>query len=575
MQIEEAVKRELVERVLSDADRVSYDTLQSAAIALIRDQFDAMVFDIADDTAPALRETMKRRLELLYRAEYDEEFRASERARVRADKQAFFDDYIFQWNVKEKRVLPFVLFERQREILEWIDDKYRRQTPGLLKKSREFGLSCLSMGFVQHSFIFERHFYGGVASRAQKYLYKRDNWKAILNKFIFSLEHLPWWLRGSFRKEKHVTKNQIINPDNSNIVDGEAGDDIGQGGRASIFIVDEYSLHHDQQNVEQSLAGTADCVIYIYTSKGPTTYVRSRLEKENVYPILVTPWYFDPRKVDGPEHVGDAEHWSQWAAEKERQIGAVPFAQEFGCDDEIPDASGIIRPAWVTASEEMAPVRPWGMPVAGLDLADGGEDKHVLAVRHGPVLTLNKWSSLEVEEVAPPVVDELVARNVDVCFYDNQGRGSAFGKAATEYAKKVGAGHIQFVGVAAKAKPTAGRYLRDSSQSCRERFANRATELWWAMSLALRGCYERVQQGADFELAPDEFFRVPNDPELKAQLVTRKFERTARGIALEDKRRMSKSPDEADAVSLTFSVRPRKDSTADAIAPNTAAPTIW
>ena len=48
---------------------------------------------------------------------------------------------------------------------------------------------------------------------------------------------------------------------------------------------------------------------------------------------------------------------------------------------------------------------------------------------------------------------------------------------------------------------------------------------------------------------------TPNDPDLIEQVSTRKFYREGERVKLESKYKLSKSPDEADALAMTFAVR--------------------
>lgn len=559
MTIDKRILRDqMLDRIVSDADRLSYHSLWSAVRCVVRGDFDGLTYE-EGECEPGLAQELLRRLKLYRKLEGDPAAQRQELERCLNDRIAFFDDYYWQPNVKERKVLPFVLFDRQREAVEWMHDLYTRQEPGLFKKSREFGGSCLTMGFITPSFVAEPHFSAGVASRKQQYLYVRKNWHSILEKFVFGLQHLPPWMRGNFRRDKHVSNNKILNPDNGALVMGEVGEYIGSGGRASIYIVDELSLVERQAEAWQSLAGTADCIIGVYTSKGPGTYVHQELESNPNISLMVTPWYHDPRKVDDLKHLGDPEHWSEWAQWKLERTNPYTFELEFCCNDEVPDADGICSPAWMSAAKRIE-VAKAGLPVAGIDLSDGGEDEHVLAVRWGAHLELFTWSNLELEEAAPLICDKLTELGVKVAFFDNLGRGSNFPK--TQAAIDC---DCRFVPVSSNAD--AGlRRLRDSDEIARNRFANKTTELWWCMCQALRASWEKLEQ--DKPLAESVCLRI-DDAVLERQIMARKYEIQKQGIKLESKRRMRKSPDRADAVSFTYERDPRvtQDASPNAIAP--------
>lgn len=555
------LRNTLIERILANAPSVTYESLYSVVDCLVSGDASKLVYEEGDCPKDPGEEVW-RRATMLYELDSDVERQREEMEAIR-DVQYFFDNYWWQPDVKAKRVLPFVLFERQREIVDWLGERYDRQEPGLQKKSREFGLSCLLMGYGCNKFLLESHFNLGVASRKQQYLYERHNWHSILEKFLFGLEHLPPWMRPrAWNRDDHVTRNKIMNPENGSMVMGEVGEFIGSGGRASMYVVDEFSLVERQAEAWQSLAGTADCVICVYTSKGPATFVHQELESNPNIPLMVSPWWWDPRKVDGLENVGNADHWSKWAEEKLANTTEYIFELEFCCNDEVPESDGICSPAWMRASREAEPV-PHGLPVAGIDLADGGPDEHVLAIRTGAQVDLFTWQGMELEEVAPKIAAKLTEHNVRVAFYDNSGRGASFGRLATDTGVD-----CRFIGVNGGAD--AGlRQLRDSTQSSRLRFANKTTELWWAMSLAIKGAWEREN---GIEIAPDAWVSI-RDKKLEQQIMARKYELQKSGVKLQDKRRMLGSPDRADALAFTYERDPRvsQSTSSSAISPGSGS----
>lgn len=557
----ETIRDEMLDRIVSQAHKLNYESLWSAVRCMVTGDVEGLTLE-EGDCEEGLAQEVLRRLERMRTLDGDEQAQRKELERIKDDRIAFFDDWYWQPNVKERRVLPFVLFDRQREAVEWMHELYREQEPGLFKKSREFGGSCLTMGFITPSFLTESHFSAGVASRKQQYLYVRRNWHSILEKFLFGLEHLPPWMRGSFLRDKHVSSNKILNPDNGATIMGEVGEFIGSGGRASIYIVDEYSLVERQAEAWQSLAGTADCVIAVYTSKGPGTYVHQELESNPNISQMVTPWYYDPRKVDTLDDVGNPEHWSEWAEWKLSKTNNHTFELEFCCNDEVPDADGVCSPAWMRTAKalELEHERS-GVSVAGIDLSDGGEDEHVLAVRWGAHVELFTWANLELEEAAPLICEKITELGVRLAFFDNLGRGANWPKIDA-----VRQCDCKFVPISSNAKPGLRR-LRDSDEPALKRFGNKTTELWWAMCQALRASWERVEQGKP--LADAVCLRI-TDPVLERQIMARKYEVLKNGIKLQSKRRMRKSPDRADALSFTFEVDPRKrkENSSSAIAPS-------
>ena len=82
-------------------------------------------------------------------------------------------------------------------------------------------------------------------------------------------------------------------------------------------------------------------------------------------------------------------------------------------------------------------------------------------------------------------------------------------------------------------------FVAGSSPTNRRYHVNLGAEVWWIM----RNRYESGDLDTD------------DDADLIEQVSTRKFYREGERVKLESKFKLSKSPDEADALAMTFAVR--------------------
>src|ERR1700677_3862315 len=163
--------------------------------------------------------------------------------------------------------VPFVLFARQRELIAWLLERWLRQERGLVEKSRDTGASWVLMAFVSTMCLFHRGLTFGVGSRKEELLDQSGNLSALFPKARMFLQALPpeflqgWSLQNS-------ADRRITFPATGSAIIGEAGDQIGRGARASMYLIDEAAFLERPTLVDASLAATSNCRIDVSTPNG-------------------------------------------------------------------------------------------------------------------------------------------------------------------------------------------------------------------------------------------------------------------------------------------------------------------
>lgn len=134
--------------------------------------------------------------------------------------------------------IPFILFPKQREWVDWVMARWRNQEPGIVEKTRDMGMSWLSVAFACTMCLFNEGLTFGFGSRKEEYVDKLGHPKSLFYKARLFLEHLPPEFLGGWTREcaPHM---RISFPGTNSVLTGEAGDNIGRGDRASIYFVDE------------------------------------------------------------------------------------------------------------------------------------------------------------------------------------------------------------------------------------------------------------------------------------------------------------------------------------------------
>jgi phage terminase large subunit len=443
---------------------------------------------------------------------------------------------------------PFDLFPRQAEFIRWLQEREGAQEEGIAEKSRDVGFTWLCVAYAVHAWRFRKGVSVGFGSRKLELVDKIGDPDSIFEKIRLLLHNLPaWMLPAGFTWTEHDNFCKLINPENGSTVTGEGGDNIGRGGRKTLYFVDEAAFLERPQRVEAALSQTTRVKIWVSTPNGPGNPFATK-RASGKFPVFTFRWQDDPRK-------GDA-----WYAEQKRILDPVVLAQEVDIDYTA-SVEGICIPAlWVRAAVGLE--LPASGPVeAGLDVAEEGPSRSVLVVRQGPVVqAVEDWGQLNTTATAWKAADIAEAHGVETLHYDCGGVGAGI-RGTYESAlleNDAGTMHRRKLGFNPHAV-NGGEHATESrwpdGKTSRERFLNLRTELWCRLARRFEKAYEFREQG--IQHPPEEMISIPNHPQLIAELSMPLKEPTETGkVKLESKpdmrKRGIKSPDFADALAYAF-----------------------
>ena len=210
------------------------------------------------------------------------------------------------------------------------------------------------------------------------------------------------------------------------------------------------------------------------------------------------------------------DHKQEWGEDSPRYIGAVLGQFPENLDETVVPLSA------AKAAVERA-LTPDGEIVVACDVARKGHDRTVVMRRQGGVARIVRrvrgYDTMEVAGILKAYCDE---HAVDALVIDDVGVGGG----VTDRVREVGLS-------TARIEPFNGGL----SAKRDDRFANRNAEIWWAMR----------------EHYLDGLLDTENDEKLIGQVSDREYSLDSRGrIKLQSKRNISDSPDEADALAMTF-----------------------
>lgn len=279
--------------------------------------------------------------------------------------------------------MPFVLFPKQREWVEFVFEHWKARRPGLSEKSRDFGLSWLAVSTAATLCLFHRDMTIGFGSRKEEYVDKIGQPKSLFWKARQFVGSLPPEFKGGWNEKRDSAHMRLTFPSTGSTMTGEAGDNIGRGDRAAIYFVDEAAYLERPQLVEASLSATTNCRIDISSANGlANPFAEKRFSGK--IDVFTCHWRDDPRKDEA------------WYARQCEELDPVTVAQEIDINYSASVEGVLIPSAWLQAcvdAHKKLELAASGSLRGAMDVADEGRDNNAFAAAHGQVVIgLEEWS---------------------------------------------------------------------------------------------------------------------------------------------------------------------------------------
>lgn len=511
-------------------------------------------------TADGLSAEIVRRIELKDRVETDVARMAAVLEHCRRDPVTFIGDWCWTSDPRNTSrglptTIPFRLRPRQAAFIAWLDDREARQENGLVEKSRDEGMTWVMCAYLLHHWLFVPGFAGAIGSRKQDLVDKLGDPDAIFWKLRFLLEHLPrWFLPPGFERRAHDNFLRLQNPATGATIKGEAGDNMGRGGRSSLYFIDEWAFVDRPEAVNAAVSQNSNVVIKGSTPNGVGNLMYTE-RFSGRFPVFTFHWRDNPDKNHQARNE-KGELVYPWYERQKHNLDPVTLAQEVDIDYTA-SVSGVVIPAkWVQAAIAY-PLAEGAVRASGLDPSGDGKDSTVYAHRRGGTVSrIEVIKSGELQQ-ASDVEDLARADAPATLYYDRLGIGSGITATLKHREDDL---PFAVVGVSNSDAPSRRRFEDKPDVPADERFANYAAELWWSLRLRFRATYERAQGIA--EHPDDDCISIPNEPALIAQLSQPTYAKNSRDKIHVDKRGAgTSSPDHAEAILYAFATaKPRTTS---------------
>jgi catechol 2,3-dioxygenase-like lactoylglutathione lyase family enzyme len=449
--------------------------------------------------------------------------------------------------------VPFILFPRQVEFVDYVVRKWRNQERGLAEKTRDMGLSWLSVAVASTLCLFHEGLVVGFGSRKEEYVDRIGSPKSLFWKARMFIENVPPEFRPGYDPRKHAPHMRINFPGTMSSISGEAGDGIGRGDRSSLYFVDEAAFLERPELVEASLSQTTNCRIDISTPNGMGNPFAEKRHSGRVE-VFTFHWRDDPRKDD------------EWYKKQMDDLDAVTVAQEIDINYSASVEGVLIPSEWVQAAvdaHKKLGFEPSGARRGALDVADEGRDLNAFLSSHGVVIEdVEAWSGKgsDIYKTAERAFHLCDLNNLAGFDYDADGLGSGIRGDAREINAKRKADHqrqikvTQFRGSAAVADPD-GEMIKGRTN--KDFFSNAKAQGWWSLRQRFQKTYRAVREGRQYP--PDELISISGEMPSKNRLMLINelsqptYTTNAAGKIVVDKApNATKSPNCADTVMIRY-----------------------
>lgn len=458
--------------------------------------------------------------------------------------------------------MPFVFFEKQHELIQFLEALDIEQESGLVEKTRDMGATWACCGFSVHRWLFHDDDATGWGSRKEDLVDKAGDADSIFEKIRLMLKRMPAiWMPDGFSWTKHSTHMKLVNPVNGSIISGEAGDNIGRGGRKSRYFKDEAAHYERPEKIEASLGDNTNVQIDISSVNGLGNVFHRRREQGVLWTVgaKIARGFVRVFVMDWRDHPNKTQDWyNARRAKYEREGMLHVFAQEVDRNYSAAISNTVIPYEWIEASVDAHIKIPYVAAVldkklgtwsAGLDVADQGVDRNSLALIEWIIWRdVQEWGERDPGVSARKAIDGCRPYVGKIAIqYDSIGVGSGV---KGEYNRLAQDEKIEWVMKIPLVPWNAGAAVQqpfahiipddDESMLNKDFFHNLKAQGWWALRTRFFKTWKAVTEGAVYPV--DELISLDSRMNLLPQL-KKELAQPTRGQSTSLKMLINKTPE--------------------------------
>lgn len=453
--------------------------------------------------------------------------------------------------------MPFVPFERQAELINFVMGMIEGNEDGMIEKCRDAGVTWICVGISVYLWRFWPGVSVGWGSRKQDLVDRLGDADSIFEKIRMAIKSLPAeFLPVGFDPKRDMTFMRIVNPENGSTITGEVGDDIGRGGRKRVYFKDESAHYRRAEMIEASLGDNTNCQIDVSSVNGLGNVFHRKRESAEIWEGETHENVVNAFLFDWSEHPAKSQEWYDVRRKKAEAAGLLhKFAQEVDRSYAASQVGAVIPAHWIEAAIDahiklgIEPTGPW---LTGLDVADNDRalDKNAQVFRRGIVLTgADEWHDRDVGVTARRAIDNCRELGGEIRFeYDAIGLGAGVKSEINGMRDRDELpDNIEFDAWWASASPQFKdkHMIEDDEETPKngDFYQNLKAQGGWMLRRRFEKTYKAIVQDEDFD--PDELISISSElsPKIMAQLKKELAQPTAGHSVATSKLLINKTPD--------------------------------
>jgi hypothetical protein len=457
--------------------------------------------------------------------------------------------WTFDPRLTENREMPFELFDKQEDYIEWLWDRYIGREDGVIDKCRGVGYSWLNAAFSVYLLLFQNSVTVSMYTYKADECHKLGDMNTLLEKMIFIIFYLPELFKKGVESRHMLIKNTI----NGSVIVGQAGDNAGRGGRSSIFFLDECAFYPKAESIEASVSRNSDCKIWGSTHNGTNTLFYRKCTS-GINSVFTFDWWEIP--------LYNQEWYDKEKAKAEAEGTIHVFKQEVERDASASIDSVVCPSDWVNAAQRFKGIN-YGKKIGALDPSNEGSDTHgFVAIDGNTVVKAEESSEGDVGDATDKYFWLAVDLGCEEFRYDPIGIGAGVQVRIKEILHKLvsdskmsperkqKANNIRVIPWSASGEVLRPKAKDYENKTNSELFENAKAQAWWKIRGEFRNTY-RCNNEKDYDAT--QTVNIPTDGDSKIDKLVRElsqpqYKLSSSGRLMIDKKpKGSRSPNLADA----------------------------
>lgn len=193
----------------------------------------------------------------------------TEKRLIKSDIAHWFEYYAFGYDPRARTqlsVVPFALFPKQKEMVEWLNNLvFYQRNSGLIEKARDEGATETIVRWGTYHWLNTNGFSMLLSTRKEDEVDAKKNQNTLFERIRFQIRLLPSWQypEGFDVERSMLSTMKLANPANGNTLLGEAPvENMGRGGRVTCAMLDEFAFWSFAGYPQfRSLSQTTDSII--------------------------------------------------------------------------------------------------------------------------------------------------------------------------------------------------------------------------------------------------------------------------------------------------------------------------